>query len=92
MNYYSKVIDILQADSSDWKSMIIDIAKKHPKLVCDAFDVAHKVSWRVKARELIASDLFVAAIKFCRDETGLGLADAKHECDIIKEQMARGQK
>lgn len=80
MNYYSEVIDVLSVEQ-DWKRMVINIAKKHPKLVCHA---ATDESWMVEARALMTAGEKIAAIKYCRSMTGMGLKEAKEAVEAIK--------
>ncbi len=42
MNYYARAIDIVTNPEADFRGMIIEIAKRHPKAVCE---VAAFVPW-----------------------------------------------
>jgi len=84
-NYYSEVLDFLFFDKEiNYADLVVQIAKKHPKIVMDAVnlqrDISHNDSWQKKAREILASDnpgSKISAIKLCRNETGAGLKEAK---------------
>lgn len=83
MNYYSDAIEIIVSDRSDWKDMIIHIAKKHPKLVVEA---AGKYDWKKEAKRIYLSGdtgSKVEAIKYCRSMTGMGLKEAKEAVEAL---------
>ena len=80
MNYYKKAIEIC-ATEQDWKGIVIEIAKLHPKFVVDA---SKSKSWEVEARKMyIENDDKIAAIKYCRTMTGASLRDAKEAVERL---------
>lgn len=77
-NNYSSVIDILMSEKTDFKALVIDIAKTNPSIVKRAAINTQKlkIDWREKCKKLRDSEGLVAAVKFCRNETGINLKDA----------------
>ncbi len=73
MNYYAKALEICSKEQ-DWKSIVIEIAKKHPKAV---FDAASVDNWEYQAWCLVKEGRKLDAIRLCRSETGKSLRDAK---------------
>lgn len=72
--YYQEVIDLLTSSNVDWKGICISVAKLDPGLFCRA---AALIPLSVRAGRIFSSDGLVAAIKYVRTETGLGLKESK---------------
>ena len=90
---YARVVDILTSDLSDnsaliW-SFLISIAKSHPALFLDHYDIAMYPfkwpSWRMEALKLMGDGKKVAAIKKARESAGLGLEEAKEYVEKLWE-------
>jgi ribosomal protein L7/L12 len=71
--YYQQAIDILTSDN-DWRAICVAMAKIHPKEFCEAFG---KQPWQIEALRINTAEGKVAAIKYMRGETGMGIAEAK---------------
>jgi len=82
-SYYKTVLDII-TDDPDWKAIVIKIAKEDPKLMCEALGI---IPWEQTATALVKSQGLVAAIKYIRAETHMGLKEAKDHADEIKRQI-----
>ena len=73
MNYYAQAIEIC-TKNQDWKAIVIEIAKKHPKAVIDAVS---NQGWQAECKLLMETESKIHAIKACRNATGMGLKEAK---------------
>ncbi len=83
MNYYAEAIEICSKEQ-DWKKIVIEIARKHPKAVVRAA-AAPDESWEPQARCLYLIDNNkIAAIKHCRAMTGMALIEAKEAVEALK--------
>ncbi len=80
MNYYAEAIDIITPDRHDWRQIVANIAKKHPKAVVDAA----KSDWKTEAEALVNSGNKIGAIKLCRAFTGQSLVDAKSTVEAME--------
>lgn len=80
MNYYAKAIEIVTSNREDWHEIVVNIAKRHPKLVVEA---TQQPDWKPQARGLVASGNKIAAIKLCRSATGYGLREAKEAVEAL---------
>ena len=85
MNYYARAIDIVTNPETDFRGMVIEIAKRHPKAVCE---VATFVPWEKECLPLIHSEQKIQAIKVCRNLTGLPLKEAKDAVEALMERLA----
>ena len=72
-DYYQKAIDIITGEH-DWRMICVALAKSNPKALCDA---AGSEPWQVAVRRILESEGKVPAIKYVRNETGMGLYEAK---------------
>ena len=80
MNYYARAIEIIASKTEqDWFQMLMKIAATNPKALVDSL----KPSWEKEAKELIDCGEKVAAIKLCRNATGLSLKEAKEKLDSL---------
>lgn len=90
MNYYSKVIDILDSiDLNQSHELLLNIAKKNPAVVVRAagdIEILSAISGlTVFERYLIdvAKDNKIQAIKALRVKTGMGLKESKKEIERL---------
>ncbi len=77
--YYEQAIDILTQEQ-DWKSICIAVAKKDPQLFCEAYG---KQPWQVTAKAINETEGKVPAIKYVRNQTGMGLKEAKEAVEAL---------
>lgn len=80
--HYQRAIDLLQTDA-DWKAICVKVAKLDPGLFCAAAS-NDQPYWREKAKAIYSSEGIVKAIKYVREETSLGLKEAKEEVEKLK--------
>ncbi len=73
-NNYAKAIDIV-ANDCDWKALVLEIAKIAPSVIVKAADAVKNSPWQKQVTPLL--DDKVAAIRLCRELTGMSLMDAK---------------
>lgn len=70
--YYQQAIDILNSEQN-WREICVSVAKINPRLLCEA---AKMTPWQIEARSILSKDGKIAAIKYVRDATGMGLEEA----------------
>lgn len=75
--YHQQIIDIVSNPNTNWKLLVIEIAKINPEIVVNTFNDTQPGSWENALRNDPTMGK-VAAIKLCRALTGWGLKDAKH--------------
>lgn len=85
MNYYARAIDIVTNPETDFRALLIEIAKRHPKAVCE---VAVLSPWEKECLPLIRAEKKIGAIKVCRELTGLPLKEAKDAVEALMERIA----
>ena len=85
MNYYAQAIDIITDPETDFRELVIQIAKKHPKVVAT---LGRFKSWETQCLPLIRADKKIGAIKVCRDLTGWPLKEAKEAVEALMERLA----
>lgn len=76
-NWYSDVIDVLNNEHKDFRALVIEIAKRHPKAVVMADRAINGPPWQEKCRRLCSEGKKIEAVKLCRNSTGMGLKEAK---------------
>lgn len=81
-NWYSEAIDIINSDT-DFKKIVIELAKRHPKFVVDAAAIAIGKSWQEDCLNIRKGQGLIHAIKHCRKITGMGLIEAKKAVDAL---------
>jgi ribosomal protein L7/L12 len=86
--YYESAIGILSKEQ-DWKAMCFAIAKKDPKLFCEALGYD---PWKLKIKDAYEIGGKINAIKYVREKTGLGLIEAKKAVEAIEEIVSSEQK
>jgi len=79
MNYYAQAIEVLSTDQN-WKQVVIEIAKKHPKIVVDS---ATSNSWKAEGKRIRYELSKIEAIKYCRSMTGMGLKESKEAVESL---------
>ena len=84
MNYYARAIDIITKPETDFRALVIEIAKRHPKAVCE---VAVFEGWEQECLPLIRSEQKIQAIKVCRAMTGMSLEEAKDAVEALMERL-----
>lgn len=86
---YGRVIDLVANDAIDFRAIGLSLAKARPDVFLALHDLAanptndKRVEMDNAIRKLYASGSKVEAIKFCRQETGWGLKEAKDYCDAL---------
>ena len=86
---YCRVIDLIDAGTINHRAVSMALAKMRPDVflaIHDAVDGAgasQEVQMDRKILDFWASGQKVEAIKFCRNETGWGLKEAKDYCDAL---------
>ena len=71
---YAKVIDICLSETTDFKAIVVEIAKVNPELVVAAHE-GH--AWENEAKHIALTEGKIPAIKFVRNQTGLSLKESK---------------
>lgn len=86
MNYYAEVINIIANERDRAFDILVEIAKKNPASVMNAFRKLNlsEGAWRQKAIDSLKSNQKIQAIKICRQGTGLSLKDAKSIIDNLQ--------
>ncbi len=84
MNYYAKAIEIC-SEEQNWKAIVIEAAKINPSVIVKAFDATGQVPWEKEAKRLCLEENKIAAIKYCRAKTGMGLNEAKKAVEKLIE-------
>ncbi|HWT01147.1 MAG TPA: ribosomal protein L7/L12 [Pyrinomonadaceae bacterium] len=80
MNYYAQAISIITDSNTDFRKLVLEIAKSHPKIIVDA---VLKHGWQAEARLLIQAGQKIDAIRLCRNLTGLSLKEAKDAVEAL---------
>lgn len=81
LNYYKHAIEILSKQDVNWRAIVYEIAKDHPKAIVDCF----REDWEVPVKEALGLGK-VPAIKLYREITGKSLKEAKEAVDKMVEQ------
>lgn len=70
---------VVRAASSDidWKEFAIRIAEEYPEQFIQTAEDVMTDSWKPQAREMASESNKVQTIKFIREQTGMGLLEAK---------------
>lgn len=71
---YAKVIDICTSETTDFRAIVIEIAKINPELVVAGHEGR---AWEDEAKQIAWTEGKVQAIKFVRNQTGLSLKESK---------------
>lgn len=82
-NWYSEAIDITHGDT-DFETLIVEIAKVHPKVVVDAYAKIYGATWQTRCVEVLRTGKKLEAIKLCRNLTGRTLLEAKHAVEALE--------
>jgi len=81
MNYYAEAIDIITKDGTDFRALVLEIAKRRPKVVVDAANRPSSMEQEILA--IAQSGRKLDAIKLWRQRTGDGLKEAKDAVDAL---------
>lgn len=87
---YSRAIDLLLSDQVDYKQVVVELAKKHPTIFVRLVDGSSPVTrprWHRRVNSLIQSVRKIDAIRLIREETGLGLREAKDIADNVQHEL-----
>ena len=78
-NYYAQAIKRIASDDLDYKAIAIAFAIKHPKDFVYAANISNpkKAGWKDQCKTMVDGGRKIEAIKLCREETGMGLMEAK---------------
>lgn len=87
MNLYPAVIEALMNGELNYRSVVIEIAKKHPKIVLAAIKDLSQLPWMKDIDELLRQDRKIDAIKLWRSEEGIGLKEAKDAVEARQEKL-----
>lgn len=79
-NYYAEAIDICADNETDFRAIVIEIAKTNPSLVVRA---RNSKVWAFQARLIRNGQSKIEAIKYCRRMTGMGLKEAKEAVEAL---------
>ena len=86
MKYYKTAIELVSV-AQDWKKICIQIAKDHPKVFCDATVKINNYNalcyWQQEAMHVADTKGKIRAIKYIKQETGMGLKESKEEIERI---------
>lgn len=88
MNYYARAIAIVTDPKTDFRALLIEIAKRHPKAVCEVTMTLE--GWEKECLPLIYDEKKIGAIKVCRALTGMPLKDAKDAVEALMNRLGRG--
>lgn len=88
---FGKAIDIIAQVSGDpiqTEAIVIEMAKRHPKILVQIWRSLNGNDWKDACREMLEKEpKRIPAIKLCREKTGLGLKEAKDEIDKMCGEM-----
>lgn len=90
MNYYAKATTLI-ADSNlkEKERLLFAIMADKPETIIAAYEKLHNkdLQWKKRATELIKQNLFISAIKYCRETTGMSLREAREACKKIRNAL-----
>jgi ribosomal protein L7/L12 len=82
-NFYAEAIAIITDDSTNFKKLLIEVAKFNPEVLVAAKEGQ---GWQAEVRAILKNGGGkIDAIKACRNASGLGLKEAK---DAVETLMA----
>ena len=84
VNIYQQAIDIVTNPDTDFRQIVIDLAKYHPEFLVNF--VGDNV-WERQVIPLIRADQKMAAIKLCRNITGMTLVESKDAVNALMERL-----
>ena len=87
MNYYAEAIEALTDPDIDFRRIVIDVAKHHPKIFLEATGRKFDHGWRREVDTLLRAEKKINAIKLWRSETGLGLKEAKDAVEARQREI-----
>jgi ribosomal protein L7/L12 len=77
---HERVIEFLARPDLDYRALVYAMAEKNPAALLSV----SADRWKARAREMLTNGEYVEVIKFCRNETGMSLKDAKDAVDAMK--------
>lgn len=78
MNYYSEAIEIISNPDTDFKKLVIEIAKNNPKILVNNHNKIYKEPWQEEFESYLIGCKKIAAIKLYRqNNVGTSLVEAK---------------
>ena len=90
LNDYERATEILQQvytnpNSFDAFGFLLKLTKTHPNVLVEAYE-SHSTSLRFRVISYLKDSFKIRAIKIYRDETGVGLREAKEAVEKIAEE------
>ena len=82
---FNAILDIFDRNEVDWKAICLEVAKQDPELFVGCA-VGNVKAWENEACRIFETEGKVAAIKYIRAQTGLGLKEAKEYSERLQEQ------
>lgn len=83
MNIYARAIEILTDENTNYKEIVINLAKTHPAMLVKMAFKTSNPAWSVRAKELYQAGHKVEAIKYCRRQTGMDLRTAREAVEDL---------
>lgn len=81
--FYKLALDIISHDDIDWKKLCVEVAKENPEVLVKSshniIDIWKKEAYRLYVKE----GQKIQAIKYCREQTGMSLKDAKEAVEVL---------
>lgn len=89
INYYMRAIDIIMEGDYDAKAVIRELVKRDPKMFCSIIDERPLAveQWHRNVKKFMIDGSVVEAIKLLRQETKLGLREAKDIVDNVQNRL-----
>lgn len=85
---YQQVIDILVADTIDYKNIAIQLAKFNPELFLRFHGKTTVKDWMREVIQYMKDGEKASAIKTLRANEGIGLREAKDICDNLQNYLS----
>jgi ribosomal protein L7/L12 len=84
MNHYATAIRIIAYKNINWHDLVTEIAIHNPATVAAAYArLSPGPSLETRCKQLMLSNEKIKAIKLWREETGVGLGDAKNAVEAL---------
>lgn len=78
MNYYSEAIEIISNSKTDFKKLVIEIAKNNPEILVNNHNKIYKEPWQEEFESYLKGCKKIAAIRLYRQNNpGTTLVEAK---------------
>lgn len=84
-NYTKQAIDILAMENLNHESLLLKILKIRPSVIVKAYENTAQImpEWLKEVIKELKAGYKIRAIKLYRQETGMGIKEAKEACDRI---------